>query len=536
MNPRRFLTHRRAIILLVAGFEFLTRLGSPDITSPHEGRVAATAREMLLSDDWVVPRLGSDVRLAKPPLPYWTAAVLWRLSGSFDVAWARLVPALCGVLGVLLVMDLARRLFGDAAADVSGIIWVSTRFIVEEHRKAMADPYLAALVLLAAWAWVAADDALGEARRRSGAAHACLFWLALALGGLAKGPVVLIHAAFFVCAYHGAGGRWPRPTWGHAIGILVFAIVALPWPLAVIQRVPGALDLWATESVGQMTSERNPRTWWYYLPQLPYVLLPWTALLLPVGALMARGPPELRRRLAFPVLWVSLGILFFSISKTKKDAYLLPLLSPCVLLLGAGVAHFLEFDPARNPRWFGRLLIAHVAAGFLGAGAMLGLYLWLDRGSGGGPRWVWAAPLAVTTSAAAVAVWSLRRVRRSTRSIFLAAAVLAAACVHLNVAWIDPARRAADSPRPFAEAVRAAVRDGPLHSVEKLGEAFLFYLGRPVVIHLRFEELPAGYRGFVIARGSADLEAHGFTVVVEDARKAGEDGGPGLVLAWRAAP
>jgi hypothetical protein len=57
-----------------------------------------------------------------------------------------------------------------------------------------------------------------------------------------------------------------------------------------------------------------------------------------------------------------------------------------------------------------------------------------------------------------------------------------------------------------------------------------------VVIHLRFEDLPAGYRGFVIARGSADLEARGFTVVVEDARRAGEDGGPGFVLAWRAAP
>src|SRR4030095_4788056 len=117
---------------------------------------------------------------------------------------------------------------------------------------------------------------------------------------------------------HLAGGSLPRATWGHAAGIIAFALVALPWPLAVIHRVPEALDLWAAESVGQMMSDRNPRPWWYYIPQLPYFLVPWTALLFPAAALLARGPLELRRRLAFPLLWIAFGVIFFSCSSTKK--------------------------------------------------------------------------------------------------------------------------------------------------------------------------------------------------------------------------
>jgi 4-amino-4-deoxy-L-arabinose transferase-like glycosyltransferase len=152
VSSSRFLTFRRGIILAVAGFELLARLGSPDISSPHEGRVAATAREMAASGDWIVPRLGGEVRLAKPPLPYWAAAAFWRLTGTFDDAWTRLGPALCGVLGALLVMSFTWRQFGDGAAEACGILWVSTRFVIEEHRKSMADPYLAAFVLLAAWA------------------------------------------------------------------------------------------------------------------------------------------------------------------------------------------------------------------------------------------------------------------------------------------------------------------------------------------------------------------------------------------------
>src|SRR5690349_7948741 len=76
---------------------FLGWLGRRDIVTSHEGRVVQTARTMaeagwpwqspsvearrLDSDQvlhvnpWVIPVIQGQIRLQKPPLPYWCAAV-----------------------------------------------------------------------------------------------------------------------------------------------------------------------------------------------------------------------------------------------------------------------------------------------------------------------------------------------------------------------------------------------------------------------------------------------------------------------------
>jgi hypothetical protein len=142
--------------LLVAGAQFCLLLGRQDITASHEGRVAQTAREMLESGDWLVPRLAGKPRLQKPPLPYWCAAALWKISlttQALPVALARLPAALCGALATLMMMDLGRRFFGRSGGVLCGLVWLSTFFVVDEFRKAMADPYLAFFTLAAVWAW-----------------------------------------------------------------------------------------------------------------------------------------------------------------------------------------------------------------------------------------------------------------------------------------------------------------------------------------------------------------------------------------------
>ena len=137
--------------------QFCLLLGRQDVTASHEGRVVETAREMLETGDWLLPHLAGKLRVQKPPLPYWAVASFWKISGTLDVALARLPGALLGALSALLVIDLASRLFGDLTGVISGLVWISTYFIVDEFRKAMADPYLAFFTLLAVWAWIGAE-------------------------------------------------------------------------------------------------------------------------------------------------------------------------------------------------------------------------------------------------------------------------------------------------------------------------------------------------------------------------------------------
>ena len=346
-----------ALLGLIA---FTGGVGRRNVVATHEARVVETAVTMLHSgppwdaatvvaavpdalavggklavNPWLVPVFEGEIRLQKPPLPYWTSAAMMWLLGERPLA-VRLVPALLGALGTLLVADLARRLFGRRYFLPAGLVWASSYFVLDGYREITTDPFLAGTSLLALWAYVAAG-------RRWGIW--LVFYVALALGGLAKGPVILLHVAVPALLLLYTHRFRPRgPLWAHGVGLAAFALIALPWPLLVWAKVPGALELWRFESVGRLIdNEHKPASWWFYGPVLLGNSLPWSPLwLLAVAAAGAtwrrlRGPWSPARRRWLPILWMLAVVLVFSLSSNKKAAYLLPLMPAVVLLSGVGV-------------------------------------------------------------------------------------------------------------------------------------------------------------------------------------------------------
>src|SRR5438067_5541716 len=100
------------LTVLLALLQFCLFLNHRDITTAHEGRVAATAREMLERHDWIIPYSNGVPRVAKPPLPYWATMAAWSVAGSREAWLARIVPAICGAIATILMMDLGRRILG----------------------------------------------------------------------------------------------------------------------------------------------------------------------------------------------------------------------------------------------------------------------------------------------------------------------------------------------------------------------------------------------------------------------------------------
>src|SRR3954470_19939883 len=88
-----------------AGLEFR------GLFQPDEGRYAEIAREMLVSGDWVTPRLNGLKYFEKPPLQYWMTAAALGTFGIHD--WtARLPAALLGWLAVLAIGYAGMRVAG----------------------------------------------------------------------------------------------------------------------------------------------------------------------------------------------------------------------------------------------------------------------------------------------------------------------------------------------------------------------------------------------------------------------------------------
>jgi len=516
---------RILLALALGAVVFLAFLGRRDITTSHEARVAQTGREMaeagwpwsakltgvpapelvktvdglrLRSDPgnppiwvnpWGVPLLNGQIRLQKPPLPYWVAAVMYRIAGAGE--WgARFVPALMGLLCTLLMYDLARRTLGRRGAWVAAVIWVSSHFVTDEFRKAMADPYLAFFTLLCLCCWVR-GGARGSPRW-----PLLVFYPALAFGFLAKGPVLLVHLGFAVGAFHFCLGRGlPRGVKAHLVGLALLLLIAIPWPMYVMSHVPNAVELWRYESVGKLTGENieKSREWYSYLPQLAQLSLPWTAVwvLGLIYPFIPRGG-RLRLRSFFPLVWYAATVVFFSCLTVKKAAYLLPMMPAQVLFIAQFTVAMMGMI-RRQIRPLGPA-IAVEAQKYIGVGIGILLAVTIAFDVGGQTK---GGPTASSVAAALVhrtVPLSLQHVgwgvlafllgllplvagRRRVALWFVMQGMCYSALLAVFYGLVAAPMDNAGSPREFARVVAAAAaRPGYTLSRARLAEAVLFHL------------------------------------------------------------
>ena len=424
------------LLAVLSAVMFLSFLGRREFATSHEARVAQVARVMADSgwpwdatpvevprarlvkrgnvirlaadpdapptpvNPWLVPVLDEQLRLQKPPLPYWCAAIAFRMAGGATEAMARLVPAILGALTVFLLYDLTHLLYGTAVAWCTSLVWLTTYLVPEEYRLAMADPYLAFFTLSAVWAWTRSSMGLSPRTRGSlfnghkiapdpifrpsvsrapflneGSRYVLLFYLAVGLGALAKGPVVLLTVAVPLLAFHACfRRRAPGGIVAHLAGIALLVLVALPWPLAVLRHVPNAVELWRYESVGELSDNtENARAWWYYFANLPLLTAPWTPMWVfaLVYAFLRNRP-----RTSFPITWFLVLFLCFSVVHLKKNPYLLPAMPAQAMMIGLAATTLLRVARRIHFRGIpGALIITQSAIG-IGFAVVLALLLW----------------------------------------------------------------------------------------------------------------------------------------------------------------
>jgi 4-amino-4-deoxy-L-arabinose transferase-like glycosyltransferase len=201
-----------------------------------------------------------------------------------------------------------------------------------------------------------APDAL-DARKRS-AAFVCGSG-AIALGMLAKGPVapvvaVMVVGVWLLWEWRLGSPLVPQARRTIALGLLVFAAVALPWFILLCLRVgPGAvIELIGHYTVGRYTgvieNQRGP--WFYYVPVLILGFFPWIAFV-PMGFVRAwqaaRTPAGALARLA--IVWTVLPLVFFSLAQTKLPNYValvFPALAIIVAMWFARISRGADRGPA----------------------------------------------------------------------------------------------------------------------------------------------------------------------------------------------
>lgn len=308
-----------------------------------EARYAEIARKMLETGDWITPQFDYGVPFwGKPPLHTWLSALGMKIFGVGPFGARILILATS--LGILsLIFYWVRRHAGPDQALVAVVVLASTSMFFGASAFVMTDM---AMILGTTLSMIGFYNCITDGRART--LWGQLFFVGIAIGLLAKGPVALVMTGIPIVPWLILTGNWRRLNaipW--LSGLAVAAVLTLPWYIAAEIKTPGFLRYfiigehyerfvvsgWEGDLYGSGHARPKGIIWFYWL----LVFLPWTFF---AAALLPRLKSALKSDEtrsdgwhSYLGLWAISPLLLFTPAANLLPAYVLPGLPAAAVLL-----------------------------------------------------------------------------------------------------------------------------------------------------------------------------------------------------------
>ena len=367
------------VLLLLSLACFLPGFVSLHPMDRDEPRFAQASKQMVETGDYVDIRFQGEPRYKKPIGIHWLQAATVRAAEALGVPEARTtialyrVPSLLGALGAVLLTYWAALAFtGRREAFLAAALMGASLILSVEARLAKTDATLLACSVAAMGAlariWLARDAA------RQPAATLAIFWVAVAVGVLIKGPMILMFTglAAGTLAIRERSARWLaalRP-W---LGLALVLLAVLPWFGAIAWRSGGEFyrlavgdDMLGKVATGQQNHGAPPG----------FYLVAFFATFWPGAILASASTPFAWRfrgedRVAFLLAWVVPSWIVFEAVPTKLPHYVMPLYPALAILAVLAIARgFVGPDRRGAKLGFGALPLVSIGlAGVVGGAA-----------------------------------------------------------------------------------------------------------------------------------------------------------------------
>ncbi len=331
-------------VILLCLLTLVFGVGGHEPWTPDEPREAGIAMTMSRGGDWLIPELGGKPFVEKPPLYYWASSLMMRTLGTITdpATAARTLSALAAALTLLLVWAVTRSYWGQFSAGAVLLLLSTTYGFVRAGHWIIIDPVLMALVSGAVLLFF-----IGVDREKSGLLLAG--YLAAGLAFLTKGFVAwMLIGPPWILIIALNSRKIIRRRALHLIGLVLLLGPPLIW-MILFYRQAGQ-NLWhewfIDNQIGRFTGAsahlghiKGP---FYYLWMAPLILLPWTPVL--IDWIVRRGwraapgaDKSARNLLLISALWGLGGLFLLSLSGTKREVYLYPLIPAFAIITAAGV-------------------------------------------------------------------------------------------------------------------------------------------------------------------------------------------------------
>jgi 4-amino-4-deoxy-L-arabinose transferase-like glycosyltransferase len=336
-------------LTLLLGLFFSLFLGSRALSVPDEGRYVEIPREMVVTGDWLTPRLNGIKYFEKPPLFYWFESALIKRYGLSE--WSvRTGPALFALFGCLAVYYAGARMFGRGTGLISAGVLATSLLYYALSRLISLDMPVSVLLTASLLSFL-----LGT-REPAGRTRRLLFWgfyAFAALATLTKGLIGVVFPGMIIFSWMLVTGEWRvlRAMYLPS-GLALFLLIAAPWHILVSRANPEFFDFYFIREHFQRYLTKvhhHYKPAWFYLPILIGGLFPWSAFLVQAvrhSLPLSWAARSERKEELFLMLWSGIIFLFFSASSSKLIPYVLPVLPPLALLVGKYLADAWDNNPA----------------------------------------------------------------------------------------------------------------------------------------------------------------------------------------------
>ncbi|MFV3128655.1 ArnT family glycosyltransferase [Niveispirillum sp. KHB5.9] len=443
------------LLLAVALAAFLPGFSAIPPFDRDESRYVQASRQMLETGDFVDIRFQEEARHKKPVGIYWMqAATVHVLTGGQDTGpiWMYRLPSLVGaVAAVLLTAWAGQALFGGTMGLFAGLMMATCVILGVEARMAKTDAVqLAAIVAcmgVLARAYLRPDRALPTG-------VALLFWVALGIGVLVKGVILMVvGAAVLVLGLIDRDAWWLRRL-RPALGIPLFLAIVLPWLVAITIATKGAFfgtavghEFLGKAATGQENHAAAPG---YFLATFWLTFWPWAPLAL--AALPWAWANRHAAAVRFCLAWIIPTWVIHELVVTKLPHYTLPVMPAVALLAAMGLT-----QATRRWRLASTIVSLLVGLSFAAVTLLFPVQLMGDLPAGS-----LVAALAIAAAALGVAGMA-RKARWRDLAIALPATLLAHAAIFgltlpgLTPMWLSPrVKQVFDAHKPCAGSILAA--------------------------------------------------------------------------------
>ncbi len=295
-----------------------------------DARYSEIAREMLRSGNFMEPYYNGIKHFHKPPFTYWITALGLQIFGINGLG-ARFFSAVFAVLTLIYTRKTAYVLTGDRdKADVSVLVLASSLLFIVVGRVVSTDIFLTFFSISALY-YIFSQMYVSRS-----ILNAVMAGLMIGLGFLTKGPIIFLFTLlpFITAKIFDKGHRKVFSFREILAGLLVFAVVALPWYLYVVSVNEGLLRYFLYDQTVERVadSSRFGRNKPFYF--FPFVFL---VTLFPFVHLFFKDmkkPSGLKPGWTM-YLYVLMPFIVFELSASKLANYILPFYPAAAIIIAS---------------------------------------------------------------------------------------------------------------------------------------------------------------------------------------------------------